>query len=133
MTNTTTHITTSGGLISAAFIEQIREADARLRGLAPETFKSSLKSPPTWRRASPTPGSGRWSAGTRCTRRSTAMDVSTVRQRWLLPLFELLDFEPTYLRGDVVLDEAGKLRYPLSHRGWPDDAIRRCCHSTVAP
>ena len=45
MTHTTTHITTSGGLISAAFIERIREADARLRGLAPETFKSSLKSP----------------------------------------------------------------------------------------
>ena len=46
------------------------------------------------------------------------MDVSQVRSRWLLPLFQLLDFDPVYLRGDTVLDEAGKLRYPLSHRGW---------------
>ena len=46
------------------------------------------------------------------------MDVSQVRNRWLLPLFRVLDFDPVYLRGDVVLDEAGRLRYPLSHRGW---------------
>jgi len=46
------------------------------------------------------------------------MNVSQVRSRWLLPLFQLLDFDPVYLRGDTVLDEAGKLRYPLSHRGW---------------
>ncbi|MEA3341518.1 MAG: restriction endonuclease, partial [Chloroflexota bacterium] len=49
------------------------------------------------------------------------MDVSQVRQRWLLPLFSLLDFDLVYLRGDVVVDEAGKLRYPLSHRGWERD------------
>jgi hypothetical protein len=42
-----------------------------------------------------------------------------VRQRWLLSLFELLDFQPVYLRGDIVLDKAGKLRFPLLHRGWP--------------
>ena len=127
MTHTTTHITTSGGLLTAAFIERIREADARLRGLAPETFKSSLKSPAdveariadAWERTLE-----RWDA---LHAEIHGMDVSTVRQRWLLPLFELLDFEPTYLRGDVVLDEVGrptkasKLRYPLSHRGWRED------------
>ena len=26
----------------------------------------------------------------------------------LLPLFQLLDYDPVYLRGDTVLDEAGK-------------------------
>ncbi|MEA3310453.1 MAG: hypothetical protein U9Q70_13225 [Chloroflexota bacterium] len=51
--------------------------------------------------------------------------------RWLLPLFKRLNFEPTYLRGDVVLDEAGKLRYPLSHRGWPDDGP--ILHSVAPP
>jgi len=30
------------------------------------------------------------------------MDVSQVRTRWLLPLFQLLDFHPVYLRGDTV-------------------------------
>jgi len=33
-----TRITTSGGLISAAFIENIRELGARQRGIEPESF-----------------------------------------------------------------------------------------------
>lgn len=135
MTNTTTHITTSGGLISAAFIEQIREADAQMRGLAPDTFAWPGRPPvrsradveariaAAWERTLE-----RWDA---IHAEVHAMDVSTVRQRWLLPLFELLDFEPSYLRGDVVLDEAGKLRYPLSHRGWPDDGP--VLHSVAPP
>jgi hypothetical protein len=49
------------------------------------------------------------------------LDISQVRSRWLLPLFQVLDFEPVYQRGDILLDEAGKLRYPLSHRGWEGD------------
>ena len=35
MPETTTHITTSGGLISAAFIENIRELGTRQRGIEP--------------------------------------------------------------------------------------------------
>jgi len=33
-----THITTSGGLISAAFIENIREPGSRQRGVEPTSF-----------------------------------------------------------------------------------------------
>ena len=36
------------------------------------------------------------------------MDVSQVRARWLLHLFQLLDFDSVYLRGDTVLDEKAK-------------------------
>ena len=35
---TPTHITTSGGLISAAFIENIRELSTRQRGVEPSSF-----------------------------------------------------------------------------------------------
>lgn len=34
----TSHITTSGGLISAAFIENVRQPGSRQRGVEPESF-----------------------------------------------------------------------------------------------
>jgi hypothetical protein len=119
---TLTHITTSGGLISAAFIENVREVGSRQRGVEPASFALP------WAEASKNPGAleetiatawelllERWDA---VRNDLPMMDVSQVRSRWLLPLFQLLDFDPVYLRGDTVLDEAGKLRYSLSHRGW---------------
>ncbi|MBN1954817.1 MAG: restriction endonuclease [Anaerolineae bacterium] len=119
---TATHITTSGGLLSAAFVEAVREPGARQRGCEPESFALP------WAEAPKNPAAlegeiaaawelllERWDA----VRDELPMfDVSQVRARWLLPLFELLDFHPVYLRGDTVVDEAGKLRFPLSHRGW---------------
>ena len=117
-----THISTSGGLISAAFIENIRELSTRQRGVEPASFALP------WAEAPKGPAAleediavawellkERWDA---IRNDLPMMDVSQVRSRWLLPLFQLLDFDPVYLRGDTVLDEAGKLRYPLSHRGW---------------
>ena len=122
---TPTHITTSGGLISAAFIENVRELSTRQRGVEPESFALS------WSPAPKSPAAleediatawelllERWDA---VHADLPMMDVSQVRSRWLLPLLQLLDFDPVYLRGDTVLDEAGKLRYPLSHRGWDGD------------
>ena len=117
-----THITTSGGLISAAFIENVRELSTRQRGVEPESFALSRspapKSPAALEENIATAWEllkERWDA---IRNDLPMMDVSQVRSRWLLPLFQLLDFDPVYLRGDTVLDEAGKLRYPLSHRGW---------------
>ena len=116
------HISTSGGLISAAFKENIRELGTRQRGIEPESFAVPWSPAPK----SPAALEGdiaaawellleRWDA----VRNDLPMiEVSQVRSRWLLPLFHLLDFDPVYLRGDTVLDKAGKLRYPLSHRGW---------------
>ena len=117
-----THITTSGGLISAAFIENVRELSTRQRGVEPESFALSRspapKSPAALEENIATAWEllkERWDA---IRNDLPMMDVSQVRSRWLLPLFQLLDFDPLYLRGDTILDEAGKLRYPLSHRAW---------------
>jgi hypothetical protein len=111
MTDATTHITTSGGLISAAFIDTIRELDTRQPDTEPESFAMPGR-PPT-----PSPAAleddvtaawelmlERWDA---IHDEIRMFDVFQVRNRWLLPLFQVLDFDPTYVRGDVVLDEAG--------------------------
>jgi hypothetical protein len=125
MTQSNTHITASGGLISAAFIEHIRELATRQRGVEPESFTLPWSPAPRHPAAlEETIASAwellleRWDA---VREDLPMMDVSQLRARWLLPLFELLDFQPVYLRADTVLDEAGKLRYPLSHRGWEGD------------
>lgn len=122
MAEPTTHITTSGGLISTAFAYNIRELGTRQRGIEPESFALP------WNPAPKSPAAleadiaaawellkERWDA---VGADLPMMNISQVRTRWLLPLFQLLDFEPAYLRSDTVLDEAGKLRYPISHRGW---------------
>ncbi|MGC9523588.1 MAG: Eco57I restriction-modification methylase domain-containing protein, partial [Anaerolineae bacterium] len=121
----TSHITTSGGLISTAFIENIREVSTRQAGTEPATFDLPWSAAPANTSALEAQIAAAWEL--LCERWDAvwdeihSMDVSDVRRRWLLPLFELLDFDPVYIRGDVVLDEAGKLRYPLSHRGWRDE------------
>jgi hypothetical protein len=45
MTAATTHITNSGGLISAAFIDNIRELDTRQPGAAPLAFRHGRRHP----------------------------------------------------------------------------------------
>jgi hypothetical protein len=116
------HISTSGGLISAAFIENIHELGARQRGVEPESFNlpwsQAPKSPAALEETIATAWEllkERWDA---VRADLPMMDLSQVRARWLLPLFQLLDFDPVYLRSDTVLDETGDLRFPLSHRGW---------------
>lgn len=118
-----THVTTSGGLISAAFIENIRELGARQRGIEPESFalpwQDAPKSPAALEETIATAWEllkERWDA---VRVELPMLDVSQVRARWLLPLFQLLDFEPIYLRGDTLLGDSDELRFSLSHRGWP--------------
>jgi hypothetical protein len=43
---TSIHITTSGGLISAAFIENVREPGSRQRGVEPASFALPWMDPP---------------------------------------------------------------------------------------
>lgn len=120
MTQTPTTITTSGGLLTAAFIEAIREPGARLRGLEPECFAHGSDAPRTPAEVESAIAAAwellleRWDA---VREELHGMDASQVRARWLLPLCQLLDFEPVYLRGDTLVDGDEKLRFPLSHRG----------------
>jgi hypothetical protein len=45
MTQPTTHITTFGGLMSAAFVDNIRELDTRQPGAAPLAFRHRRRHP----------------------------------------------------------------------------------------
>ena len=100
MSGSTTHITTSGGLISAAFIENIRAPASRQRGAEPASFALPWAEPPrTPAELEETIATAwellleRWDA---VRADLPLMDVSQVRSRWLLPLFQVLDFEPIY-------------------------------------
>jgi hypothetical protein len=46
LTRSTIHVTTSGGLISAAFVGNIRELDTRRRGIELESFALPWAAPP---------------------------------------------------------------------------------------
>lgn len=118
----TSHISTSGGLISTAFIENIRQAQTNQRGTQPDTFglpwQEAPKSPAaleariaeTWEALLE-----RWDA---IATELPKMDISQARDRWILPLLRALDFQPIYQRSDIVLDESEALRFNVSHFGW---------------
>ncbi len=63
------------------------------------------------------------------------MTPTQVRERWLRPFFEALEFRWVYLRGDTVLENDDDLRFDLSHRGWSekDTPQRAPVIHTVAP
>jgi hypothetical protein len=48
---------------------------------------------------------------------SGSLDVSTTREKWVLPLLRQLGFEPQYQKAAVVVD---KQTFQLSHFGWED-------------
>lgn len=58
-------------------------------------------------------------------------DVSAARSRWILPLLQLLDFDPQYQAANIKVGEDERLSFSLSHRGWKGDGAP-IAH-TVAP
>lgn len=46
-------------------------------------------------------------------------DKSQLRDKWLRPLFEYLDYKPFYLKGHLRSETGGE--FHLSYRGWEDD------------
>ncbi len=131
-----TTITVSGGLITAHFIEAMRGPAFGHPGVKPESF--GLPGEPGPR--TPAELEGQIAAAFELLVEQwdgihaeiAGMDAATVRRRWLRPLLDVLDFDPTYLRGDTVLNPGAgdELRFDFTYRGWdPDGPI---IHS-VAP
>ena len=48
------------------------------------------------------------------------LDVGELRERWLIPLLQLLDLEPVFQRAHLA-SEDGRDRYAISHLGWTGD------------
>ena len=127
MSSNTSHITTSGGLMSAAFIESIRTPSIQRAGVEPESFSLPWREAPKGAAALEEQLATAWELLREQWDAVRAdlpkMAVSEVRRRWLMPLFELLDFEPHYLRADTVIGESNHLHFNLSHRGWNRERI----------
>jgi len=117
-----THITLSGGLLTHHLIEAIRQPEFRHPAVEPASFALPGQKAPSPRELEDTIAAAwellceRWDA---IAGEIHQWDVSTVRERWLRPLFTLLDFELAYQRADTLIGEGeDALRFPISHRGY---------------
>jgi len=118
------HLTLSGGLFTHHFLEAIQQASFSHPAAAPETFlvpgQKSL-SPAELERGIATAWellTERWDS---LGRELPAMEISPLRERWIRPLFTLLDFELEYQRADLLLED--DLRFPISYLGKPVTAL----------
>ena len=117
----TSHITTSGGLISEQFIEGLRQVECADGTCVPETFEvHGFK--PKGRKGLDDDMATAWEllleVWDGVYRDLHGMDVPSVRRRWLMPLFQVLGFDPEYQR--AAIQAADRLSFKLSHRGWPE-------------
>jgi N-6 DNA Methylase len=115
-------VATSGGLISEALVQDLRlervAGDGRfLTEVA--GFRSLDGTPPTRTQhdtdveAAFRTGQALWSAY--ADELEAGMDVGRLRERLLLPLFELLGFKPVFQRAHLV---AGGRAWAITHLGW---------------
>jgi hypothetical protein len=125
---TSSHITTSGGLLTQSFIDAIREEATDRPHTSPSSFKVPWEEAPSTQRKLEDDIAGawellkeRWDSLQQEYDSLNALGVSTTRERWLLPLFRLLDFEPEYQRADLQPTSDEDLRFKVSHRGWTPD------------
>lgn len=125
MPDSTSDVTTSGGLLTQSFIEAMREASTDRPHTSPGSFEVPWEEAPSTERELEDNIAGawellkeRWDSLRQETESLDDLDVSTTRERWLLPLFQLLDFEPEFQRADLTPTGDEDLRFPVSHRGW---------------
>ncbi len=121
------YIRTSGGLLTQAFINTLREPSTSRPHTEPASFGLPWANAPTTDRKLEDDIAGawellkeRWDALTQSVESIDELDVSTTRERWLLPMAQLLDFDPQYQRADLRPVRDDDFRFPVSHRGWTD-------------
>ena len=114
-------ITTSGGLISQQFIENLRQPTLQHSGLRPETFALPGRTAPSPKELEENIGVT-WELlkekydSVHANLRN--YDLSEIRSKWLVPFFMALDFDPEYQKSYLQIGQDEHLRFALSHRGW---------------
>lgn len=114
------HITPSGGLLTHQFIEAIQQTSFNHPAAAPETFALPGKGSPSPVELERSIAKAwellveRWDS---LEPELPGMDISTLRERWIRPLFQLLEFDLEYQRADLVLED--DLRFPISYMANP--------------
>lgn len=116
---TSLNITPSGGLLTHQFIEAIQQPSFNHPALALETFALPGQKTPGPAELERDIGTAwellveRWDG---VERDLPGMEISALRERWIRPLFFLLDFSLEYQRAELIVEE---LRFPISHMGLP--------------
>ena len=125
MPDTPSHITTSGGLLTQAVVDELREAAVSRSHMDAPSFALPWTPAPTTENALNDDIATawellkeRWDSIQQEPGGLDALDTSAVRRRWLIPLCSLLDFSPQYQQGDLRPTDDDALRFPISHRGW---------------
>jgi hypothetical protein len=132
------HIAVSGGVFTQQFIEALMQPAASHAAVQAETFALPWQFAPNPRALDEQIAlmfeliCEQWD---RVREQPEKMTPTQVRERWLRPLFEALEFRWVYQRGDTVLGEDDDLRFDLSHRGWSEKESpeRAPVIHTVAP
>ncbi len=125
MPESNSHITTSGGLLTESFIDSMRTPDTSRPHTGPGSFDVPwAETPNTNRKLEDEIAAAwdllreRWDSIRKDVGHLEELDKSATRQRWLLPLLQLLDFEPDFKRPDLTPNGDEGLHFPVSHRGW---------------
>ncbi|MCS4193524.1 hypothetical protein GGP50_001745 [Salinibacter ruber] len=125
MPESTSHITTSGGLLTESFIDSMRTPDTSRPHTGPGSFDVPWAETPNTNRELEDEIAAawdllreRWDSIRKDVGHLEELDKSATRQRWLLPLLQLLDFEPDFKRPDLTPNGDEGLHFPVSHRGW---------------
>ena len=126
MPDTSSHITTSGGLLTQTVVDALRDAQTTRPQTKPASFALPWTPAPTTTARLEDDVATAWELLTeRWDYLHTeyggldTLDVSQTRQRWLLPMLGLLDFSPKFQRADLLPTDNEDFRFPISHRGWP--------------
>ena len=110
-----------GGIISGEFLENMRLEEVKNKGVEPKSFATFDGGVPKNKKALEEQILEtynylveKWDN----IRKYEDYDVTKAREKWLLPLFRALGFDPLYNQKAVELDRKGKMRFFFSHRGW---------------
>lgn len=114
----------SGGLITSDYIDRLYQANCP--DIDPRTFKTPLYSAPSSRdeleeniKAAFESLLEYWEKiRIRFINDNIDIDITTARNKWLIPLFEMLDFDLEYQKAYLTINNDKNLRFPISHRGW---------------
>jgi hypothetical protein len=131
------HITVSGGVFTQHFVESLMQPAASHPALQAEAFALPWERMQSLREREEHMAlmfeliCEQWD---RVREQPEKMTPTQVRERWLRPFFEALEFRWDYQHRDTVLENDDNLRFDLSHRGWSEkEAARAPVIHTVAP
>lgn len=128
----TTFIEPSGGVLTEQLIQKLRNEKCSEDAVQPKTFQYPDDPPSTTSELEARISEAwddleeRWDEVTR-DNELFGMEVSEARRRWILKLFERLDFDPEYQQANL---SAGELEANLSHFGWPRKDSVTASHDT---